>query len=147
MLLDKCSPAPASARQKLPSPPLCRLNSRIISAARICRVAAAISITQGRVWPGCFASGFCSIWLASASSEALCGLKYEGSWGCLCHFHWCGGAISVGVKKWRTFQCRSMICQNIPRSRRWTKIPITSEGDVHNQLAPSDTNGMFGVYV
>lgn len=62
-----------------------------------------------------------------------------------------GASISPGaqekVGEQNTFQCRSMICQNIPRSRRWTKIPITSEGDVHNQLAPSDTNGMFSVYV
>lgn len=45
------------------------------------------------------------------------------------------------VNKQNVFQCHPMICQKIPCSKRWIKIPITFERNVHNQLAPSNTNG------
>lgn len=78
MLLYKCTPTPASAKQKLPSPPPRLLNSLIIAASCICWVAAAITITQGQDLAWTLRPRFCNRRERLASRKIQRKIKGEG---------------------------------------------------------------------
>lgn len=78
MLLYKGTLTAASAKQKLPSPPPCLLNSLIISAVCICWVAAVITITQGQDLAWMLHPQFCNRQECLASPEIKQEIKKRG---------------------------------------------------------------------